>query len=472
MPWGDPDVQKDYLGGPFDGVSIRALASQLRKGTATSPDLAEAALAAAESTGAALGAFVTVDRQGAVAAAAVAQRELAEGHDRGPLHGIPVAVKDVIATAGLRTTMGSRHFEAHVPRGEAHVVAHLRHLGAIIIGKTTTHQFAYGPTGDRGLGGPARNPHDPRKVAGGSSAGSAAAVAAGIVPVALGTDTGGSVRIPAALCGIYGLRPTTGRLSTQGVFPVAPTLDTVGPIARSVGNLRAAWGAIASPTLPPFPQAPAQAPSDAGRLVPRITVVRSGLTSRAVPSQREAADRAAELLRDAGFDITVAKIPELEALGDLYPLIQGPELSAIHHQRMVEAPELFDPEILERLQKASRIEGWRYVEALERRRALTHDLGKRVASTDVLLLPTVPIEAPWLDQREAPDLGAGWQNVIEALTAFTAPFSVLGWPAMTVPIVGRGPLPQSVQLAARPGREDLLLQIAQALETSASETDL
>ncbi|GAB2746883.1 amidase family protein [Sinomonas soli] len=201
-------------------------------------------------------------------------------------------------------------------------------------------------------------------------------------------------------------------------------------------------------------------------------MVRNGLTDRAVPSQREAADHTAELLRDAGFDITAAEIPELEALGDLYPLIQGPELSAIQHRRMVQAADLFDPEILERLQKASRIEGWRYLVALERRRSLTHDLEKRVGHTDVLLLPTVPIEAPWLDQREAPDLGAGWENVIGTLTAFTAPFSVLGWPAMTVPIIQRGSLPQSVQLAARPGREDLLLLIAQSLERSASEADL
>ncbi|GAB2746876.1 hypothetical protein GCM10027090_17040 [Sinomonas soli] len=142
MPLGEPGVHKDYLNRPFAGASIRALAGRLREGTATSPDLAEAALAAAESTGAALGAFVTGVRQGALAAAAAAQRELADGEDRGPLHGIPVAVKDVIATAGLRTTMGSPHFEAHVPGADAEVVAHLRHLGAIIIGKTTTHQFA------------------------------------------------------------------------------------------------------------------------------------------------------------------------------------------------------------------------------------------------------------------------------------------------------------------------------------------
>ncbi|HEY0805380.1 MAG TPA: amidase, partial [Pseudonocardiaceae bacterium] len=187
--------------GPFAGTSIAELADGLRAGRTTARALAESALAAADEYGPALNCFVTVDHDGALRTADQADRELRDGLDRGPLHGIPVGVKDLIDTAGLRTTMGSRHFDRHVPAADAAVVIALRQAGAVIIGKTHTHQFAYGPTGDIAHTGPARNPHDPSRITGGSSSGSAAAIAAGLLPAALGTDTGGSVRIPAALCG-------------------------------------------------------------------------------------------------------------------------------------------------------------------------------------------------------------------------------------------------------------------------------
>src|SRR5215212_5094609 len=181
-----------------------------------------------------LNAFITVLSEKALEEAARAEKELLAGEYRGPLHGVPIGLKDLIYTKGVRTTMGSAFFEDHIPDDNATVVSKLEEGGAIIIGKTNTHEFAYGPTGDRSYFGPTRNPHDPSRISGGSSGGSGAAVAAGLCYAALGSDTAASVRVPAALCGTVGMKPTFGRVSKNGVFPLAWTLDHVGPLARTV----------------------------------------------------------------------------------------------------------------------------------------------------------------------------------------------------------------------------------------------
>src|SRR5215831_15553011 len=220
--------------GPFTSTSLTAMAARLRDGTLDPVALTDTVLAAIEESQPTLNAFVTVAADAARRDAATARDELARGEDRRPLHGIPVAVKDIVDTAGLLTTMGSRHFADHVPARDAEVVRRLRAAGAVVVGKTTTHEFAYGPTGDVAANGACTNPHDPARMAGGSSAGSAAAVGAGLVPLAIGTDTGGSVRIPAALCGVTGIRPSYARIPTEGVFPLSWSLDTVGVLATDV----------------------------------------------------------------------------------------------------------------------------------------------------------------------------------------------------------------------------------------------
>ncbi len=463
--------------GPFTDTSVAQLAKRLREGTVSALELADAALNAAETTGAALGSFVTLDGEGARSAAENAQKELDAGVDRGPLQGIPIAVKDVIATNGLRTTMGSRHFERYVPRADAEVVTRFRQAGAVIIGKTTTHEFAYGPTGDRGLGGPARNPYDAARMTGGSSGGSAAAVGAGVVPLALGTDTGGSIRIPAALCGVVGLRATTGSISTRGVFPLSRTLDIVGAMARSSDDVELVWNVLSRPlevmawSDDVFTVAQA-AERDELRLAlaerkVRVAVVDCDLTRNVVAAQQQAVADAAERLAEAGVEVMTLAVPELDACGQSYSAIQNPEAYAVHRQRIERAPDLFDDEVLERLRVASQIQGWAYVEALEAQQRLRQAIGERIQGVDVLLLATVPIGAPFVNQRES-DLGAGWRNPRDALLALTSPFSLLGWPAITVPVVsGNEKLPASVQLSARPDGENLIMRVAKRLESCA-----
>src|SRR5690606_18345475 len=236
---GRPDGSEEGsgMGGFFTGRTLADIARSLRSGAETPAGLLAGAL---ESVDPDLNAFVTLDPDGAAAAAERAGEELAAGYDRGPLHGVPVAVKDIIDVAGLPTGMGSAHFDGHVAEADALCVTMLRDAGAVIVGKTGTHEFAYGGTGDVSVNGPVRNPRDRERMPGGSSSGSAAAVAAGTVPLALGTDTGGSVRIPAAFCGIAGFKPPYGAIPTGGVFPLAVSFDHVGVMAATADDCRIA----------------------------------------------------------------------------------------------------------------------------------------------------------------------------------------------------------------------------------------
>lgn len=455
--------------GPFGGTSLAEVGARLRNREISAEELTEQALASAHLHNPSLNCFVTIDDEGALRAARQADRELEAGLDRGPLHGMPVGVKDMIATSGLRTTMGSRHFSDHVPVIDADVVTSLRQSGAVVLGKTQTHEFAYGPTSDRAATGPARNPHDTQRMTGGSSGGSGAAVAAGLVPVALGTDTGGSARIPAALCGTVGMRPTQGALPSRGAFPLSPTMDVVGPLAGSVADLAASWWALsagsdlAGARLPRWKEWTARPPVEVAAV--RIASVDSALTQRAGQRSRAAAGLALNALGQSGAASRVVGLPEIDQSARLYGLIQSGEAYAIHAQRVSEHPELFEPEVLERLTAASEVSGWEYVRALEERLKLRASVLERLTTTDILVMPTVPIEAPLVDQRELSGEGE-WSGVREALLSMTLPWSLLGFPALSVPVPSTDShLPDSVQLIAKPGQERLLMDVAAALES-------
>jgi aspartyl-tRNA(Asn)/glutamyl-tRNA(Gln) amidotransferase subunit A len=438
--------------GPFSGVSIAELGRRLRAGETDPVELLDRALAAIDAAQPALNAFVTVDAEGARTVAVQRREDLARGVDHGPLHGIPVAVKDLVDTAGLTTTMGSRHFARHVPRSDAGVVARLRAAGAVIVGKTTTHEFAYGPTGDVAANGPAANPHDPRRMAGGSSAGSAAAVAAGLVPLAVGTDTGGSVRIPAALCGTVGLRPSFGRIGTAGVFPLSWSLDTVGPLAGSVADARIGWSVLAG----------VPAPTAREVAQPRIGVPAGEWFDRVDGEVGAAVEELLRRLAARGATVRTVPVPDAADLAHVYQAVQSAEAVSIHHERMAGAPELFDPETLDRLRVAAQVPAWDYARSLRRLGELRAGAGARLAGVDVLVLPTVPIRAPLLGKRAA-DPGLDWPSVRAALLGFTALWGVLGLPAVSVPLAGSG-LPVGVQLVGRPGGDEDLLGVAGSVE--------
>ncbi|MGR6920790.1 amidase [[Actinomadura] parvosata] len=437
--------------GFFAGRDLAGLARDLRDGRVTATALTERALAAAEALGPELNAFVTVDAAGALKAARQADEELAAGTDRGPLHGLPVAVKDLIMVAGLPATMGSRHFARYVPDTDAACVTRLRAAGAVIVGKTTTHEFAYGPTGDRSANGPSRNPVDPARMSGGSSGGSAAAVAAGIVPLAIGTDTGGSVRIPAALCGIAGFKPAYGAIPADGLFPLSTSYDHVGVLAGGAEDCLIAYRCLGG-----------EASGDGSPVVGWVDP--AGLFDG--DARVTAAVRA--LLEDALEDALEVRLPEGFAgeVWETYTVVQSCETAAVHAGRLERAPELFDAEVLERLRAACEVPGWRYVRALESRRRLAGTVEALFGRHDVLAMPTVPITAPLIDQREI-ELDGRSVAVRPALLALTSPWNVLGLPALTVPAGTVAGLPVGLQLVCRPGDEARLFTAAARLAPAA-----
>jgi len=444
-------------GGPFAGLTVSGVAAQLRDGTADPVELVGRVLEAVRAAQPAINAFVTVDADGAMRAAAVAKDELARGVDRGPLHGVPVAVKDIVDTAGLATTMGSRHFAGNVPPRDAEVVARLRAAGAIVVGKTTTHEFAYGPTGDRAANGPCANPRDRRRMAGGSSAGSAAAVAAGLVPLAVGTDTGGSVRIPAALCGVVGIRPSVGRIPTDGVFPLSWSLDTVGVLAGDVAGVAAGWQVLAGASRCAQRSSTRRGAAATGSS-PELGALRIGLPAgewfeRLDDTVRGGLDELVARLARRGARVVPVTVPDAEELTYLYRTIQSVEAVSIHHDRMTTAPELFDPEVLQRLQAAAEVPARDYARALRRLDEVRAGAAYRFSGFDVLLLATVPVLAPPLGARDA-DIGGGWTSPRDALLAHTALWSVLG----------RGELPVGAQLVGPPGADEELLAVAHTVE--------
>jgi aspartyl-tRNA(Asn)/glutamyl-tRNA(Gln) amidotransferase subunit A len=439
--------------GPFTGVTLAGVAGWLRDGSTDPVALTRQALAAVEAAQPAVNAFVSVDHDGALAAAALAAHELARGVDRGPLHGVPVAVKDIVDTAGVVTTMGSRHFAGHLPGQDAEVVRRLRAAGAVVVGKTTTHEFAYGPTGDRAANGPCANPRDPSRMAGGSSAGSAAAVAAGLVPLAVGTDTGGSVRIPAALCGVSGIRPSPDRVPADGVFPLSWSLDSVGVLAADVAGTAVGWEVLAGAAS----TAPAVAPD-----VLRVGVPGAGF-DRLGEAVRRGFDGLVDRLVAHGARVAPVEVPDVDELRWLYRTIQSVEAVSVHHDRMTTAPDLFDPEVLQRLRVAAQVPARDYARALRRLAEVRATAGRLLEGLDLLLLPTVPVVAPPLGARDT-DLGGGWTSPRDALLAHTVPFSVLGLPSMSVPVAAPGELPVGAQLVGRPHGDEALLAAARAVE--------
>jgi Asp-tRNA(Asn)/Glu-tRNA(Gln) amidotransferase A subunit family amidase len=441
--------------GYFATRTVAELGDALRRRTMSSGELVERSLREADRLGPALNAFVTVDEEGARAAARRADQELAEGLDRGPLHGIPVAVKDLLDTAGLRTTMGSRHFADHVPGHDAAVVRRLRTAGAVIVGKTTTHEFAYGPTGDRSATGAARNPYRPDHMAGGSSGGSAAAVAAGIVPLSVGTDTGGSVRIPAACCGVVGLRPTWGGLPVDGVFPLSQSLDTVGVMARTAEDCRLMWTALAGPDATDPGRRPARS-LQVGWVPPETF---HPTDPRVARTARAALERSPGL----GRDVREVVIPGVADLLAAYRAIQGREAHAVHAERLATAPELYGDEVRARLRGAAQIDSVEYEEALRTRDRVRTAIAALLRRQDVLALPTIPIPVPPLNVRRRRLAGAAIE-VRPALLSLTSPWSVVGLPALSVPAGLVDGLPTGLQLVAAAGREDLLMTAARWLQ--------
>lgn len=418
------------------------------------------------------GAFITVTAERALEDAARAEEELRSGRDKGPLHGVPVGLKDLIYTKGILTTMGSAFFRDYAPDHSATVVQRLEEAGAVSIGKTNTHEFAYGPTGDRSFFGPTRNPHDAARITGGSSGGSGAAVAADLVYGALGSDTGGSIRIPSALCGVVGMKPTFGRVSKHGVFPLAWSLDHVGPITRTVEDNALMLSVLAGHD-PEDPYSANLAEEDFTRGLQReVRGRRIGLPDafyfeHVEAEVEERVREAAEVFASLGAETREVDIPNLWETLHAQRLTLAVEAYAVHEERLKTEPERFDDQGLERLLRGEGLEAYRYANAQQRRLHSRREFGRILQEVDVLLTPTVPIWATEIGQRETV-IGDYEEAVYSALTRFTGPTNLNGLPSLSVPCGSTASgLPVGMQLIGRQFDEATLYNFGHAYEEEA-----
>jgi aspartyl-tRNA(Asn)/glutamyl-tRNA(Gln) amidotransferase subunit A len=418
-----------------------------------------------------LRAFITVCDETALAAARAAEAALMSGQPVGPLHGVPYALKDLYDTAGLRTTGGSRIFADRVPARDASVTTRLARAGAILLGKLNMVEFAYGPEGLNPHYGHARNPWDGEvhRMAGGSSSGSGVAVAAGVAPGALGSDTGGSIRIPASLCGITGLKPTYGRVSRAGVLPLAWSMDHVGPMTRTAADsalmLAAMAGydpADASSSVLPVPDYPAALTGEVKGL--RVGLLRSFFLDGATPAVRTAVEAAAATLASAGAVLDDVRLERITLVAAASTAIVGSEALAYHAEMLRTRASDYDPDIARRLRLSAFIGGAHYVRAQQVRALVRDEVDAALARRDVLLAPSTPMVAPALSEQQV-ELGDGAADVRSALIRFTRPFNLSGHPSCALPCgFTAGGLPISMQLVGRPFDEVTVLRTADAFQ--------
>lgn len=443
----------------LDDLTLADAALALRAGKVSSRELTDAALGRIAALNLSLHAFITVMADSAQRDAARADQDRARGIDLGPLQGIPVALKDLFDTSDAPTTGGSRILQKRQPARDAEATARLRRAGAVIVGKTNLHEFAYGVTNDNPHYGRALNPWDPARSPGGSSGGSAAAVAARLCLGALGSDTGGSIRIPSALCGITGLKPTFGRVSLRGVLPLSPFMDHAGPMAQTAQDC----GLILQEIAGYDPNDPASAnvpvPDYTHELDAPLTGVRIARPGewfeQGVDEELLAAvDLAAKELERQGASLARRDMPFASDLFTTNRTLLSAEALALHEHDLYDHPEELGPDVVTRLQRALAVSTADYIRARDRQRELARALDLYLDEVDATLTPTTRIAAPQWTEEDPVALA---QN----LTAFTAPFNLTGHPAISLPCgFTRSGLPIGMQLVARHWDEPLLLRLA------------
>ena len=444
-------------GNDLADLSAAALLRGYQAGAFDPVEVVDACQARIDSADATIGAVATPDGTAREQAARSAERW--RRGDAGPLEGVPVGVKDIIDTAGLCTAAGSPLFAGRVPSADATVVARLREAGAVILAKTTTPEFAFGDESGDGV----RNPSAPDRWAGGSSSGSAAGLAAGLFPVALGSDTGGSIRVPASYCGVSGLKPTFGLVPRDGVFGVSWTLDHVGPMARTVADLGLVLGVIAG-GCDADPYASDRPVPDYGRLAEsiqgtRVGVVDGWLAEDRSPGVTAAVSGALERLEQLGCTVELVPFPHAELAGTIAWVITVVEFAAHHVSNMHRIGE-FTPSAAYRLAAGARTSAFDYLKALRARSMVQGDLDSVFERVDVLVTAATPTTAP----DPATFFDDGDRLWLDKVARTFLPFNLTGQPALVMPVGSDEGRPAAVQVVAPPHADALCLQIGAALQ--------
>ena len=454
-------------------LTVAQLAQRIRSKDVSPVEVAEAFLRRIEAVEPKLNAFITRLDDHARRAAATAEAEIMAGEYRGPFHGIPVGLKDLFWTKDIRTTSGSLLDADFVPAEDSAVASRLMAAGAYCIGKLHMTEFAFDGTSRNHHYGPARNPWDTARMAGGSSSGSGVAVASGEAPIALGTDTGGSVRVPAALCGITGLKPTYGLISRFGVTPLSWSMDHVGPLARTVEDAALALNVLAGHD--PRDRASVDATTqdytldlDRGVKGMRIGVPREYVWDMVDQEVHIAFDEAVAVMESLGAEVQEVSIADLELINPAGSVVQTAEAATIHRSRLLASGDRYDPVIRRRFETGLFIPAEAYLTAQRVRARCRQSILDTLERVDLLAVPTTSIAAPLIEQER---VAVGGQDVStrEALLRITRIFSAVGLPAISVPCgLTEERLPIGLQLVGKPLSETLVLQAAHAYQTATS----
>lgn len=450
-------------------MTIRELAPQIRDGKISPVDLVRQTLTRIEKLQPAVNAYITVTGDAALEQAKRAEKEIRAGNYRGPLHGIPYAAKDLFYTKGIRTTVGSKILTDFVPDYDAAVIEKLTAAGAIMIGKAGLHEWAYGITSNNPHFGSIRNPWDRERIPGGSSGGSTAALAADLCNFSLGSDTGGSIRIPASFCGLVGLKPTFGRVSRHGVFPLGHTLDHAGPFGWTVEDAALVYRALAGydprdtssvsrpVTLPAF--------SPEARLDGKKIGIPSNFYFEDLdPEIGRAAREAVSVLQKLGATVIEVQAPDIDEFNTIAQLILLVEAASVHHRRLEERRADFGEDVRALLEAGRFILATDYLDAQRRRREFIRAFNLLLEQVDVIVTPTIPITAAKIGQKTVMIAGKEWDTRL-ATTRFMRALNMAGLPLLSVPCgFDSRNMPIGLQIIGALFDEQAVLEIGHAFE--------
>lgn len=438
-------------------MTILESADALRAKKVSSLELTNEALKKIASENPHINAFITVIADAARARASAMDAELSHGINRGPLHGIPIAHKDLVYTKGVKTTGGSKIFKDFVPDHDADIAINLDEAGSVLVGKTNLHEFAHGITSNNPHFGAVRNPWDTERVPGGSSGGSGAAVAAGIVPMATGTDTGGSIRIPASFCGVTGLKPTFGLISKRGVMPLGWTMDHMGPLTRTVRDAAVSYHAMGGKKTGYVP------PKNVDIKGLRIGLPQNYYFDKLDLEVAESVRKAVQTAAALGARIVDIKVPDIDALNVVGRVLLLAEATSVHLPHLDRRADI-GADVLTLLDQGRLIRGCDYVDAQRLRRIYVRDFSNLWTDVDCIFTPTTPTPAPKIGQMTM-QVGSTEEDVRLATTRLMRAINVLGIPALSIPCgftkVG---LPIGLQILGAPRAEDTLLRVGAAIE--------
>ena len=435
---------------------ITAIAPDLARGAVKSERLTEDALNAIAGHNPRLNAFITVMADAALKAAREADREIAAGRSRGPLHGIPISIKDIIDVAGVPTTAASKLREGVVADADAPTVGRLRAAGAVFVGKTNLHEFAFGTTSEDSGWGPVRHPIDDSRSPGGSSGGSAVSVATGMALASLGTDTGGSIRIPAAACGIVGLKPAWGEIAAEGVVPLSRQLDHVGPLAQTVADAALLFELMGD--------RPATLTEEVPLNAIKLAMLDGYFLDRLGAGVDTALAQALDALAARGTRVSTQSIPHALDIAPVYLHLVLADAAALHVRSLERRPHAYTPNVRLRLEMGRHVLGEDYVRAQRGRAVLRREIDRALDGVDALVLPALSIEAPPIGAVSVAVAG-GTEPVRTAMLRCTQPFNLSGHPAVSLPCgTTAGGLPVGLQLVGHHGRTSDLLRVAHAVE--------